>query len=219
MSKTRIGIAVVVLTTLLSSSALAGVRLGISPLGVARFAFPAYCHWGDYITVVPLLVTATSERPPSDRKTSATRWIPGLATRWCAGKSSRLQRWRAGTAVAPRRGGGDTATADMDGSGRCFGHSPSTISTTTPSGVTASASGTTVILTSMPRSLRLTAMMISPPMRDRARSVEDIAESLRYSSSAAMTAAKLPASPSIRFSRRYSRMRRSAPLWTILPTH
>jgi len=38
MSKFRIGIAVVVLTTLLSSAALAGVRLGISPLGVARFA-------------------------------------------------------------------------------------------------------------------------------------------------------------------------------------
>ena len=38
MSKARIGIAVVVLATLLSSSALARVRLGISPLGVARFA-------------------------------------------------------------------------------------------------------------------------------------------------------------------------------------
>src|SRR5260370_6064506 len=38
MSKFRIGIAVVVLTTLLSSAASAGVRLGISPLGVARFA-------------------------------------------------------------------------------------------------------------------------------------------------------------------------------------
>src|SRR5260370_33250701 len=38
MSKFRVGIAVVVLTTLLSSAALAGVRLGISPLGVARFA-------------------------------------------------------------------------------------------------------------------------------------------------------------------------------------
>ena len=38
MSKTRIGIAVVIVATLLSSSALAGVRLGISPLGVARFA-------------------------------------------------------------------------------------------------------------------------------------------------------------------------------------
>jgi len=38
MSKPRIGIAVVVLATLLSSSALARVRLGISPLGVARFA-------------------------------------------------------------------------------------------------------------------------------------------------------------------------------------
>lgn len=38
MSKPRIGIAVVVLVTLLSSSALARVRLGISPLGVARFA-------------------------------------------------------------------------------------------------------------------------------------------------------------------------------------
>ena len=38
MSKTRIGIAVVVLTTLLSSAALARVRLGIGPLGVARFA-------------------------------------------------------------------------------------------------------------------------------------------------------------------------------------
>jgi hypothetical protein len=37
MSKTRIGIAVVVLAILLSSSALAGARLGISPLGVARF--------------------------------------------------------------------------------------------------------------------------------------------------------------------------------------
>src|SRR5229473_4432126 len=38
MSKFRIGIAVVVLTTLVSSAALARVRLGIGPLGVARFA-------------------------------------------------------------------------------------------------------------------------------------------------------------------------------------
>jgi len=38
MSKSRIGIAVVVLTTLLSSGALARVHLGIGPLGVARFA-------------------------------------------------------------------------------------------------------------------------------------------------------------------------------------
>jgi hypothetical protein len=38
MSKSRIGIAVVVLTTLLSSAALARVHLGIGPLGVARFA-------------------------------------------------------------------------------------------------------------------------------------------------------------------------------------
>ena len=38
MSKIRIGIAVVVLATLLSSSALARARLGIGPLGVARFA-------------------------------------------------------------------------------------------------------------------------------------------------------------------------------------
>ena len=38
MSKTRIGIAVVVLATLLSSSALARARLGIGPLGVAKFA-------------------------------------------------------------------------------------------------------------------------------------------------------------------------------------
>src|ERR1700732_4714935 len=38
MSQTRIGIAVLVLATLLSSAALAGVRLGIGPVGVARFA-------------------------------------------------------------------------------------------------------------------------------------------------------------------------------------
>ena len=38
MSRFRIGIAVVVLTTLLSSAALARARLGIGPLGVARFA-------------------------------------------------------------------------------------------------------------------------------------------------------------------------------------
>lgn len=38
MSKIRIGIAIVVLATLLSSAALARARLGISPLGVARFA-------------------------------------------------------------------------------------------------------------------------------------------------------------------------------------
>ena len=38
MSKTRIGIAVVVLATLLSSAAMARARLGIGPLGVARFA-------------------------------------------------------------------------------------------------------------------------------------------------------------------------------------
>jgi len=38
MSKSRIGIAIVVLTTLLSSAALARVHLGGGPLGVARFA-------------------------------------------------------------------------------------------------------------------------------------------------------------------------------------
>jgi hypothetical protein len=38
MSRTRIGIAVVVLATLLSSAAEARMRLGIGPLGVARFA-------------------------------------------------------------------------------------------------------------------------------------------------------------------------------------
>ena len=38
MSRSGIGIAVVVLTTLLSSAALARVHLGIGPLGVARFA-------------------------------------------------------------------------------------------------------------------------------------------------------------------------------------
>jgi hypothetical protein len=38
MSKTRIGIAVVVLAALLSSPALARVRLGIGPVGVAKFA-------------------------------------------------------------------------------------------------------------------------------------------------------------------------------------
>ena len=38
MSKIRIGIATVVLATLLSSAAVARVRLGIGPLGVARFA-------------------------------------------------------------------------------------------------------------------------------------------------------------------------------------
>ncbi len=38
MSKTRIGIAVVVLATLLSSAAEARVRIGIGPVGVARFA-------------------------------------------------------------------------------------------------------------------------------------------------------------------------------------
>ena len=38
MSRSRIGIAVVVLATLLSSAAQARVRLGVGPLGVARFA-------------------------------------------------------------------------------------------------------------------------------------------------------------------------------------
>src|SRR5258707_5592510 len=38
MSKSRIGIAVVVLATLMSSAALARVNLGSGPLGVARFA-------------------------------------------------------------------------------------------------------------------------------------------------------------------------------------
>ena len=38
MSKSRIAIAVVVLTTLLSSAVLARVNLGAGPLGVARFA-------------------------------------------------------------------------------------------------------------------------------------------------------------------------------------
>src|SRR6476619_4423507 len=38
MSKTRIGITVVVLATMLSSAAMARARLGIGPLGVARSA-------------------------------------------------------------------------------------------------------------------------------------------------------------------------------------
>src|SRR5713101_1695014 len=38
MSKSHIGIAVVVLATLLSSAAQARVHLGVGPLGVARFA-------------------------------------------------------------------------------------------------------------------------------------------------------------------------------------
>ena len=38
MSKMRIAIAVAVLATLLSSPAMARVRLGIGPLGVAKFA-------------------------------------------------------------------------------------------------------------------------------------------------------------------------------------
>ena len=189
------------------------------PLGSRGSRSPAYCHWGDYATRVPGCVTARSERLPSGRKTSAASWMPGSATRRCAGKSSLLRRWRAGTAAAPRTPGGGMATADMDGSGRCIGRSPFTISTTTPSGVMASASGTTAILTFMPRSLRLTAMRILPPMPDRARTAGDLAGCLGCRSSAAMTEAKLPSSPSIRFEWRCSRMRRSAPLWTILPTH
>ncbi len=54
----------------------------------------------------------------------------------------------------------DTAMADMDGSGRCSGRSPITISTTTRSGATASASGPMATAISMPGSLRLTARMI-----------------------------------------------------------
>jgi len=46
MSKTRIAIAVVVLTTLLSNAALARVRLGIGPLGVARFAVASVLSLG-----------------------------------------------------------------------------------------------------------------------------------------------------------------------------
>ena len=46
MSKMRIGIAVVVLATLLSSSALARARLGIGPLGVARFAVTSVLSLG-----------------------------------------------------------------------------------------------------------------------------------------------------------------------------
>jgi len=67
--------------------------------------------------------------------------------------------------------------------------------------------------------LRLTARMILRAIRHRVRPAEDIAGFRRCSSSAAMTAAKLPASPSIRSSRRYSRLRRSAQHWTIWPTH
>ena len=47
MSKPRIGIAVVVLATLLSSAALARVRLGIGPLGVARFAVARVLSLGE----------------------------------------------------------------------------------------------------------------------------------------------------------------------------
>ena len=46
MSKMRIGIAVVVMATLLSSSAFARARLGISPLGVARFAVTSVLSLG-----------------------------------------------------------------------------------------------------------------------------------------------------------------------------
>ena len=219
MSKTRIGIAVVVLATLLSSAAMARARLGIGPLGVARFAVTRVLSLGGLHHARGLARHGQIRTASLRSQDVRSVMDPGSATRRYAGKSSLLQRWRAGTAVAPRTPGGGMATADMDGSGRCIGRSPFTTSTTTRSGAMASASGTTAILTSMPRSLCLTAMRSSPPMWDRARTAEDLAGSLGCRSSAAMTEAKLPASPSIRFERRYSRMRRSAPLWTILPTH
>jgi hypothetical protein len=121
----------------------------------------------------PLLVRRIERLPPIARRPQRDGFGQQPAVRRQIVASAALAGWRGGRS---RTGGGDTATADMDGSGRCSGRSPFTISTTTPSGVTASASGLR-LSTSMPRSLRLTAMMISPPIRDRARWAEDIAES------------------------------------------
>jgi hypothetical protein len=105
------------------------------PLGSRDLRQSACFHWEDCTALLLLLVTVTFKTRLSGRRISATPWIPAAcsATRQCADRSRRLQRWPAGMAAASRTDGGDTMTADMDGSGRCSGRSPITTSTTTRS--------------------------------------------------------------------------------------
>src|ERR1035437_887737 len=71
------------------------------------------------------------------------------------------QRWPVGITVGLEADGGNTVTADMDGSGHYSGHSPILTSMTMRSGATdlALRSGVMAMMTSTPACLHLTATM------------------------------------------------------------
>ena len=69
------------------------------PLGSRDSHLPAYCRWGDYVTLVLLFVTAASERPPSDRKTSAIAYgfrVGNPAARRQIAAAAALAGWHGG---------------------------------------------------------------------------------------------------------------------------
>ena len=99
MSKIRIGIAVVVLATLLSSAAMARVRLGIGPLGVARFAVArvlslgglrharAFAHRGHI---------RTAALRPQDVRNATESGLPNPAVRRQIVATAALAGWHGG---------------------------------------------------------------------------------------------------------------------------
>ena len=160
MSKVRIGITIVVLATLLSSAALARVRLGIGPLGVATSAVARVLSLGGLHHVRAFArhgqIRTASLRSQDLHNATDDSGLGNPAVRRQIAAAAALAGWHGGHIADGWWRHGDGGYGWV---GPLSGHSPSTISTTTRSGVTVSASGTTAILTSMPRSLRLTAMM------------------------------------------------------------
>ena len=80
MSKTGIGIAVVVLATLLSNAAEARPRLGIGPVGVAKFAVSRVLSLGGLRHSRAYARHGHARTASRDRRTSARPWIPGPVT-------------------------------------------------------------------------------------------------------------------------------------------
>src|SRR5258708_25398168 len=118
MSKTRIGIAVVIVATLLSSSDLARVRLGISPLGVARFAVTRVLSLGGSHHARALArhgQIPTASLRSQDVRSVMDSGLGNPAVRKQILASAALAGWHG---VAPRTPRGGLATADMDASGR-----------------------------------------------------------------------------------------------------
>ena len=214
MSRFRIGIAVGFVAAPMSSAALARPHLGFGPLGIARFALGRVLSLGRLGHARAFARHGAHSIPRRPKRRGFRAWQPGGA------QTNRRGRSVGGLAWRPHRERMVATRRRRIWMGR-----------------------TAVLAIRHLRYLRLrhlgyglgfwdygypdiSAAMFAPYGHDdlaayteRSRFGRRHRRSHRSSNSVAMTAATLPASRSTRFNRRLSLIRRSAPHWTILPTH